>query len=60
MLESDDSDLGTASRDLARAIWQTVLLAKDHQKARPNRAGNATTTYREELKLMSVVGRRAG
>src|SRR4051794_30664507 len=30
----NDGDLETASRDLARAIWQTVLLARDEHKAR--------------------------
>ena len=31
---SDDGDLEIASRDVARAIWQVVLLGRDEHKAR--------------------------
>ena len=31
---SDESELESASQELARAIWQTVLLARDESKAR--------------------------
>ena len=30
----DDGDLEIASRDVARAIWQVVLLGRDEHKAR--------------------------
>ncbi len=33
-LEQNDADLEDASRELARAIWQTVLLGRDEAKAR--------------------------
>lgn len=32
--DEDDGALEDASRDLARAIWQTVLLGRDEHKAR--------------------------
>jgi hypothetical protein len=58
MAEPDDGDLETASRDLARAIWQTVLLARDEHKAR-GLLGKATRARLVEkiLKLMRVVRR---
>ena len=31
---SDDGELENASRDVARAIWQVVLLGRDEHKAR--------------------------
>jgi hypothetical protein len=31
---SDDPDLEIASRDVARAIWQVVLLGRDEHRAR--------------------------
>lgn len=59
MAEPDDGDLETASRDLARAIWQTVLLARDEHKAR-GLMGQATRKRLVEkiLKLVRVVRRR--
>jgi hypothetical protein len=59
MAEPDDGDVETASRDLARAIWQTVLLARDEHKAR-GLLGVATRRRLVEkiLKLMRVVRRR--
>jgi hypothetical protein len=32
--DADDAKIEDASRDVARAIWQTVLLARDQHKAR--------------------------
>jgi hypothetical protein len=59
MAEPHDGDLETASRDFARAIWQTVLLARDEHKAR-GLIGQATRRRLVEkiLKLMRVVRRR--
>lgn len=59
MSDPDDGDLETASRDLARAIWQTVLLARDEHKAR-GLLGQATRRRLVEkiLKLMRAMKRR--
>ena len=59
MAEPEDSDLETASRDLARAIWQTVLLARDEHKAR-GLMGQATRRRLVEkiLKLVRLVRRQ--
>jgi hypothetical protein len=55
----DDGKLEDASRDVARAIWQTVLLARDEHKAR----GLLGQVTRKKLvdkivELMRVVRRR--
>lgn len=59
MADPEDSDLETASRDLARAIWQTVLLARDEHKAR-GLMGQATRRRLVEkiLKLVRLVRRQ--
>ena len=59
MAEPDDGDLETASRDLARAIWQTVLLARSEDKAR-GLVGQATRRRLVDkiLKLVRVARRR--
>jgi hypothetical protein len=55
---SDDGKLEDASRDLARAIWQTVLLTKDEHKAR-GLLGKVTRQKLVDkiLELMRVVRR---
>jgi hypothetical protein len=55
----DDGDLETAARDLARSIWEVVLLARDEHKAR-GLLGQATRRRLVEkiLKLMRTVRRR--
>jgi hypothetical protein len=59
MAQSDDAELETVSRDVARAIWQTVLLARDEHKAR-GLIGQATRRRLLEkiLKLVRVARRR--
>lgn len=54
--DSGDGDLETASRDLARAIWQTVLLSRDDAKAR-GLIGKATRKKLVDkiLELMRIV-----
>ena len=54
----DDGKLEDASRELARAIWQTVLLGRDEHKAR-GLIGKATRKKLVEriVELMRIVRR---
>ena len=54
----DEVDIETASNEVARAIWQTVLLGRDEHKAR-GLIGKATRRRLVEkiIKLMHVVRR---
>ena len=56
--DSSEGDLETASQELARAIWQIVLLSRDEAKAR-GLIGKATRKrlVEEILKLMRIVRR---
>lgn len=58
MANADDADVETASQEVARAIWQTVLLGRDEYKAR-GLIGKATRRRLVEkiVKLMRVVRR---
>ena len=57
-LEQHESDIEDASRELARAIWQTVLLGRDDAKAR-GLIGQATRRklVRRILELVRLVRR---
>lgn len=57
--DEDDGALEDASRDLARAIWQTVLLGRDEHKAR-GLLGQATRKKLVEriVELMRIVRTR--
>jgi hypothetical protein len=58
-LEQDEAEIEDASRELARAIWQTVLLGRDDAKAR-GLLGQATRRklVQRILELMRLVRRR--
>jgi hypothetical protein len=58
MADADDGKLEEASQEVARAIWQTVLLAKDDGKAR-GLLGKATRKrlVNKILELMRLVRR---
>jgi hypothetical protein len=57
--DRNDSALEDASREVARAIWQTVLLARDEHKAR-GLLGKVTRQQLVDriLRLARVVRRR--
>jgi hypothetical protein len=57
--DADDAKIEDASRDVARAIWQTVLLARDQHKAR-GLLGKVTRQKLVDkiLELMRIVRRR--
>jgi hypothetical protein len=58
--EHRDPEVEQASRDLARAIWATILLARDEHKAR-GLIGQATRRRLVEkiLRLMRAMKRRS-
>ncbi len=56
---SDDGELENASRDVARAIWQVVLLGRDEHKARGLIGKAARKRLVDRIvELMRVVRRR--
>ena len=56
---SDDGELDNASRDVARAIWQVVLLGRDEHKARGLIGKAARKRLVDRIvELMRVVRRR--
>jgi len=56
---SDDGELANASRDVARAIWQVVLLGRDEHKARGLIGKAARKRLVDRIvELMRIVRRR--